>query len=142
MQYNGRWIGKIKVHTIPYPPVEGGSTPSQGILLLVVACRDYIDQAAIGKVDRDCDIVQRELGCAVHDRGLLAALGVGREPEEYWTNVGIFTHHRGIVTVVYRLDTIRVHSARVNLLLEAAPTGRRRNVPGSVGADGSKFAIG
>ena len=107
---------------------------------MVVADRFYIDQTAIGKVDRECDIVQREFRRAVHDRGLRGAPDVGGEPEEHWANVGIFRHQRIIVTIVCRLDTIR--AVRVNRLLEAAASNRGGNIPARVGAGIGKLAIG
>lgn len=88
--YDGQCVGKIKVDTVPYPSIERGTTTGQIVWFVVVACWGYIDQAAVGKVDRDCDIVQRELRCAVHDRVAPVALALGGEPEENWADIGIF----------------------------------------------------
>ncbi len=142
LRYDGRCVGKIKLDTVPYPSVERGTTTSQNIWFVVVACRGYTDQAAVGKVDRDCDIVQREPRCAVHDRVVPVALSLGGEPKENWANIATFRHQPIIVTVVCRLDPIRVRSGRVNVLLEAAASSRSGNVPGRIGVDNSKRAIG
>ena len=142
MQYGGRCVSKIKVDAVPYPSVERRGTAGHIIRCVVVARWDYIDQGAIGKVDSDRDIVQREPRRAVHDRISLVAVGLGGEPEENWAKGGTLRHQLVIGTVLYRLDAIRVHSARINVLLEGAASSRSRDNPVRVRVDSSKLAIG